>query len=84
MSNVQLCLCALHTDIERNGSNLNVPAAQQHIIQVNQYFKSYITSIESGDLNIIWIINFVDLLLTFLTTYNVFNYLSNNRYTLPM
>lgn len=51
MSTVQFCLCALHTDIERNGSNFDVQAAQQNIIQINQYFKSDITSIESGDLN---------------------------------
>lgn len=50
MSTIQFCLYALHTDIERNGSNLDVQAAQQHIIQINQYFKSDITSTESGDL----------------------------------
>lgn len=50
MSTVQLCLCAMHTDIENNGSNLDVRATQQHIFQINQYFKSDITSIESGDL----------------------------------
>lgn len=50
MSTIKLCLCALHTDIALNGSNLDVQAAQQHIYQINQYFKSDITSIESGDL----------------------------------
>jgi len=50
MSTIKLCLCKLHTDIALNGSNLNVQAAQQHIYQINQYFKSDITSIESGDL----------------------------------
>jgi len=50
MSTIKLCLCALHTDIAKNGSNLDVQAAQQHIHQINQYFKSDITSIDSGDL----------------------------------
>lgn len=50
MSTVKLCLCALHTDIANNGSNLDVQAAKQRIFQINQYFKSDITSIESGDL----------------------------------
>lgn len=52
MSTIQLYLCALHTDLAQNGSNLDVQAAQQHIIQINQYLKSDITSIESGDFNI--------------------------------
>ncbi|XP_025192516.1 DNA-dependent protein kinase catalytic subunit-like [Melanaphis sacchari] len=47
MSTIKLCLCALHTDIAQNGSNLDVLAAQQRIFQINQYFKSDITSIES-------------------------------------
>jgi len=50
MSIIKLCLCELHTDIAQNGGNLDVQAAQQHIYQINQYFKSDITSIESGDL----------------------------------
>jgi hypothetical protein len=50
MSTVKSCLCALHTDIAQNGSNLDVQAAQQRIFQINQYFKSDITFIESGDL----------------------------------
>jgi len=50
MSTIKLCLCALHTDIALNGINLDVQAAQQHIYQINQYFKSDLTSIESGDL----------------------------------
>jgi len=50
MSTIKLFLCALHSDITQNGSNLDVQAAQQHINQINQYFKSDITSIESGDL----------------------------------
>lgn len=63
MSTVQFCLYALHTDIEKNGSNLDFQAAQQHIIQINQYFKSDITSIESGDFKYILIISLVDFLL---------------------
>jgi len=54
MSTVKLCLCALHTDIAQNGSNLDVQAAKQRIFQINQYFKSDITSIESGDLKNIY------------------------------
>jgi len=50
MSTVELSLCALHTDIVKNNSYLDVQAAQQHIVKINQYFKSDITSIESGDL----------------------------------
>lgn len=50
MSTVKLCLCALHTDIAQNGRNLDVQAAKQRIFQINQYFKSDISSIESGDL----------------------------------
>lgn len=50
MSTIQLCLSALHTDLRQNGSNLDIRAAQQNIFQINQYFKSDITSIESGDL----------------------------------
>ncbi|XP_026819741.1 uncharacterized protein LOC113558479 [Rhopalosiphum maidis] len=47
MSTVKLCLCALHTDIAQNGSNLDVQASQQRIFQINQYFKSDITFIKS-------------------------------------
>ncbi|XP_060849991.1 DNA-dependent protein kinase catalytic subunit-like isoform X3 [Rhopalosiphum padi] len=47
MSTVKSCLCTLHTDIAQNGSNLDVQAAQQRIFQINQYFKSDITFIES-------------------------------------
>lgn len=43
-------MCALYTDIAQNGSNLDIQAAKQRIFQINQYFKSDITSIESGDL----------------------------------
>lgn len=50
MSTIKLHLCALHTDFVQNGSNLDVRATQQHIFQINQYFKSDITSIESGDI----------------------------------
>lgn len=50
MSTVQLSLCALHTDIAKNGSNFDVQAAQQHVVEINRYLKSDITSMESGDL----------------------------------
>lgn len=51
MSTIQLYLSALHTNITQSNCHLDldVQAAQQHIAQMNQYFKSDITSIESGE-----------------------------------
>lgn len=50
MSTIQLSLCALHSDVMQNNSNFDIQAAQQQIIQMNQYLRSDITSLESGDL----------------------------------
>lgn len=49
MSTIQMCLCALHSDMIQNGCNLDIEAARLHIDRINIYFKSDITSIQSGE-----------------------------------